>query len=775
MHLTKTLFSFYLMFSLSLSFFGQEDITHFQPLKSKGELPADFTQRTSRKVEEAIDKQISVNDDIHVRRTKENFLRRSNYMVDNLLMSGNVLFGDPVTQYVNKVADQILKDEPELRDELRFYCIKSNVTNAFATNQGMIFITTGLIAQLENEAQLAFVLGHEINHYKGKHVIHAAIENDKIVSNSKRKKMTQDQTIKALSSYSKALELESDSIGFYYLRNAGYNLEAALNSFNVLQFASLPYDEIEFDYSQVETAEMVLPPRAKLDTLVAINFEVDEDDSKSSHPNLNLRREKIEAILDENENTNKDKNYIVSKDEFTLVRELCRFESIRIDLKNLDYVKAYYHAVFLSKFNPDNIYLQKSKAKALYGISKFLSSHNYFSCAKKYTKYEGAISAFYYFFEKNPKNLIYENAIKTIFEINKKHSDEYLALILQDLVDEFIRSHGEEEFDFEDYFPVEVVSENDSLSTAVDSSTVTLKDIEGESKYDKLKRIRDAQKKKKKTTKKKKTENNYHHFIFTNYEYRDEIKELFVQAIEDINEELAAEKREDQKYDDLDARDKNRAKQRDADNKINEWLHHNEIGAEKVVFVDPFYYTIDERKGIKLENSEDKKYTFYDQINNIGEMTNLDVEILSPKLCSADDANKINDLSICNDWVEELSDLEDVDEDLEFIPSQSEYMKQLTETYQTEYFAFSGVVDYKKKKKFNSLTLVSMIFPYGWPYFVGWVLKPQHEVYYYTYVFDANTGDLKVDQVYTMKRKAMEANINSFMYDNFLTIKTVRK
>jgi len=73
-------------------------------------------------------------------------------------MSGRVLFGDPVSEYVNTVADKLLENEPELRSKLRFYCLKSNVTNAFATNQGMIFVTLGLIAQLENEAQLAQVL-----------------------------------------------------------------------------------------------------------------------------------------------------------------------------------------------------------------------------------------------------------------------------------------------------------------------------------------------------------------------------------------------------------------------------------------------------------------------------------------------------------------------------------------------------------------------------------------------------------------------------------------
>lgn len=776
MGLTRVFNTFFFLLYVSISYSQNDYFDNFEPLKSKGELPVDFTKRTSNKVSDAIDDQISVNDDIHTRRTKENFLLRSNYMIDNLLMSGNVLFGDPVTKYVNKVANRVLKDEPVLKEKIRLYCIKSNITNAFATNQGMIFITTGLLAQLENEAQLAFIIGHEINHFKNKHVINSALENNKIITSSKRKKLSQDQTIIQLSSYSKSLELESDSIGFYFLKNAGYDLEEALSSFYVLQYSELPYDEITLKYDKYETTELVFPSKIKLDTLIAINFEVDEDDSKSSHPNLNLRRSKLENLLEINENTNNNVDFIISEDEFIKIRDLCRFESTRIDLKNLDYIKAFYHANYLANSKPKNTYLQKSIAKSLYGIAKFKASNNYYNFAKKYTKYEGAISAYYHFFEKAPKDLISALAIKEIHKTNKNKPDHHLDILLYDLVKDFVADHNDETFDFDIYFPLEIITNKiDSLETDIDSSAVQIVDIENESKYDKLKRIRENQKKKKTSTKKEKTDQNYSQFIYTNYTYRDEIKLLFEAAKVEIEEEIAEKKRDDEKYDHLNSLEKKRALKKDRKEKLDSWKRHNEIGAEKVVFVDPFYYNVDERKGIKLENSEDKKFDFYTQITEIGELTKLETEILSPKLCKEEDADKINHLSICNDWIEELADIEDIDDDLDFIPSQSEYMKAISKTYGTDNFAFSGVIDYKKKKKFTSRTFLSAVIPYGWPLFIGWLVKPQHEVYYYTYIFNANTGKLKVDKVYTMKRKAMEANINSFMYDNFLTIKTAKQ
>ncbi len=93
------------------------------------------------------------------------------YGIDKILQSGLVIYGDDISNYVTKVANKLLKKEPKLRKELRFYTIKSNVTNAFSTDQGIIVVTSGLISQITSEAHLAYILAHEIAHYTEKHVV----------------------------------------------------------------------------------------------------------------------------------------------------------------------------------------------------------------------------------------------------------------------------------------------------------------------------------------------------------------------------------------------------------------------------------------------------------------------------------------------------------------------------------------------------------------------------------------------------------------------------
>lgn len=54
---------------------------------------------------------------------------------------------------------------------IRVYVVENPQFNAFAMPNGAVVVYTGLLLQCENEAQLAFVLGHEITHYLHRHTL----------------------------------------------------------------------------------------------------------------------------------------------------------------------------------------------------------------------------------------------------------------------------------------------------------------------------------------------------------------------------------------------------------------------------------------------------------------------------------------------------------------------------------------------------------------------------------------------------------------------------
>ncbi|ABB57290.1 M48 family metallopeptidase [Synechococcus elongatus] len=72
--------------------------------------------------------------------------------------------------YVNDVGQRLAaeSDRPDL--PWQFQVVDSREINAFATMGGYVYITTGMLGFLSNEAELAGVLAHEIGHIEGRHL-----------------------------------------------------------------------------------------------------------------------------------------------------------------------------------------------------------------------------------------------------------------------------------------------------------------------------------------------------------------------------------------------------------------------------------------------------------------------------------------------------------------------------------------------------------------------------------------------------------------------------
>ena len=77
-----------------------------------------------------------------------------------------------VQQYMNEIGVKLSKvtegDNPQSPWE--FTMLDSDVINAFSLPGGKVFFSRGLAAKLQNEAQFAGVLGHEIGHVTARHI-----------------------------------------------------------------------------------------------------------------------------------------------------------------------------------------------------------------------------------------------------------------------------------------------------------------------------------------------------------------------------------------------------------------------------------------------------------------------------------------------------------------------------------------------------------------------------------------------------------------------------
>ena len=94
-------------------------------------------------------------------------------IASNLLGAAPLMKNQRVQQYVNHVGRWLAlqTERPDL--PWQFGVLEDNDVNAFAAPGGYVFITKGLLARMNSEAELAGVLAHEISHVLRKHHLQA--------------------------------------------------------------------------------------------------------------------------------------------------------------------------------------------------------------------------------------------------------------------------------------------------------------------------------------------------------------------------------------------------------------------------------------------------------------------------------------------------------------------------------------------------------------------------------------------------------------------------
>ncbi len=147
------------------------------------------------------------------------------------------MYKSPALQnYVSLVGKSVaeVSDRPEI--DYHFAVLNTDNANAFATPGGYVFVSVGLLRMVQNEAQLAGVLGHEIAHITNKHALQT-LKRSKMLSGLSgltMAAMDQDEGLfdKVINEVSnilfthgldKDLEFEADEFGTEYAYRMGYH------------------------------------------------------------------------------------------------------------------------------------------------------------------------------------------------------------------------------------------------------------------------------------------------------------------------------------------------------------------------------------------------------------------------------------------------------------------------------------------------------------------------------------------------------------------------
>ncbi len=136
-----------------------------------------------------------------------------------------------------------------------FTLLDSDVLNAFALPGGKVFVSRGLAEKMDSEAELAFVMGHEVGHVTARHV-NERISRQMVLSGAVAAvavgaQMSDRDVIKYglpslvgagtgayLLKFGRDQESEADALGMRYMNRAGYNPYGAYEAMGILADAA---------------------------------------------------------------------------------------------------------------------------------------------------------------------------------------------------------------------------------------------------------------------------------------------------------------------------------------------------------------------------------------------------------------------------------------------------------------------------------------------------------------------------------------------------------
>src|SRR5262245_878364 len=156
------------------------------------------------------------------------------------------LYDDQATQeYVNLVGQRLARASDLPNEEFKFFVIDDEAINAFTTGCCNVYINRGLLLNINSEAELAGVLGHEIGHVTARHPARrkaqgmaaslGAMAAAVLTGNSAIGQLANIGAQAWMQGYGRENEMEADRLGLKYMMKAGYNPESIGKVFNMFQ------------------------------------------------------------------------------------------------------------------------------------------------------------------------------------------------------------------------------------------------------------------------------------------------------------------------------------------------------------------------------------------------------------------------------------------------------------------------------------------------------------------------------------------------------------
>ena len=193
---------------------------------------------------------VAVNEELKASQDEQMLWRRVELEQLDINNSGLVYQDPELENYLNRIAAKLKANSIAPDFHFQIKVLKDSNLNAFAYPNGVIYIHTGILARMDNEAQLAALLSHEMTHCTHRHslrvirslkdrpgyiaVVQEALSKSAVVQEVTRL-LGAAGSIAAVTGYTRELETEADQVGLDLMAKANYDPLEALKLFEHLK------------------------------------------------------------------------------------------------------------------------------------------------------------------------------------------------------------------------------------------------------------------------------------------------------------------------------------------------------------------------------------------------------------------------------------------------------------------------------------------------------------------------------------------------------------
>ena len=380
----------------------------YTPIIYTAPIPGDFTdkpadRRISTPEKRSKDKNMSDSE-------RKAFEMQLRYSLNSVMKSGEIYFNDEMSSYINEIVAFLLKSDPVLRDNLHVYATRYPVVNARSMGEGTLLIDIGLIARVENEAQLAFVIAHEIAHYLRDHSFEKFKKNQDIRNDLANSRESESELFIKLMRHSRKAELQADKEGFLMMapsypphqalamlalleQSDRNHFADSLNYLNFFNSTDNPLDSMYSrlmkkstkDYQAIEEKKKGKAEEKKdkdkgkdKDNKKEGRQENDseegedgeDDDELETHPDIDKRIKQLTKEMVTLGDTGVSL-YAIGSEKFDKIRRIARFEHALMLSENGAYGQSLYESLQLLDEEPKNQFAAEIAGKSLFWLCLF--------------------------------------------------------------------------------------------------------------------------------------------------------------------------------------------------------------------------------------------------------------------------------------------------------------------------------------------------------------------------------------------------------------------